>query len=297
MKAADAPAFAGFAPAKVNLFLHVGPLAEDGYHPVSTLVVFADLGDRLWLQPSKHPAFHVEGPFAGELADEDDNLVVKARELFAGFVKRPLPPFHLTLEKHLPVASGLGGGSSDAAATLAMLRVAFCLGEEDDERAFFQMAAALGADVPACLAARPVIAEGRGERLAEAPSIPVLHAVLVNPGAPSSTAKVFAAYDARRPARADRPSLPKGFSSVGELAGFLEGCRNDLEASAVALAPEIAEALASLSAAPETLLARLSGSGGTCFSLCENRAHAKRLAEKIAGAHPGWWVRACRLNP
>jgi len=284
------------APAKVNLFLHVGPLAPDGFHPLVSWMAFADVGDALTLEPSDEPAFRVTGPFAGALADEDPgkNLAWRAARRLLEKVSVEAPCFTLTLDKRLPVAAGLGGGSSDAGAALRLVRHAFAPDAPDS--LLNEVAAELGSDGPACLFARPVLAEGRGERLSPAPETPPLPAVLVNPGVPCPTGPVYRAYDAEPGAgRADYPELPASTGLDGALS-LLAGCRNDLEAPAISVAPLIAEVLEWLRGRPETLLARLSGSGATCFALCGDAAGARALAEAVQAAEPGWWVRPCRLG-
>lgn len=282
-----------FAPAKINLFLHVGPIGEDSYHPLSSWMTFADIGDRLCYEPAPGRDLVVEGPFAGDLADVApvDNLVMRAAARLLGGAG---PGFHLTLHKALPVASGLGGGSSDAGAALRLLRQALAAGVDD--AALEAIAAGIGADGPACLWGRSVLAEGRGERLSPAPTTPVLDAVLVNPGVACPTGAVYRAYDEGLGASGVRPALPERFEDAREAAEALAGCRNDLEAPAAGLQPQIARVLALLRAAPETLLARLSGSGATCFALCADAKAAERLAGEISAAEPAWWVRACRLG-
>jgi 4-diphosphocytidyl-2-C-methyl-D-erythritol kinase len=282
-----------FAPAKINLFLHVGPADADGYHPLCSWMSFADIGDRLVYEPADGRSLTVEGPFAGELAGTAaaDNLVMRAADRLLG---ADGPGFRLTLYKALPVASGLGGGSSDAGAALRLLRQALAL--PADDAALEAAAASIGADGPACLWGRPVLAEGRGERLSPAPAAPVLDAVLVNPGVACPTGAVYRAYDAGPPASADRPILSGRFEEVGAVAEALVACRNDLEVPAAALQPQIGRTLALLREAPEALLARLSGSGATCFALCADAKAAERLAGEVAAAEPRWWVRACRLG-
>jgi 4-diphosphocytidyl-2-C-methyl-D-erythritol kinase len=282
------------APAKVNLFLHVGPLGADGYHPLCSLVTFADVGDVLRLRQAPAMGFEIEGPFGAELEPGAENLVVRARDL--ALAGRPgAPPFQLILDKRLPIAAGLGGGSADAAATLRLVGEALGWRAGDGE-AGLRIAASLGADVPMCLAGRPAVAEGRGDILRPAPAFPDLDAVLVNPLRPSPTGAVYQAYDAAgAPGGADAPDWPASLATPSEVADFLAQCRNDLEAPAIALQPAIAEVLAALSAAPETLIARMSGSGATCFALCADQAAALRLGSNIAVARPGWWVQPCRL--
>lgn len=280
-----------FAPAKVNLFLHVGVPGDDGYHPICSLMAFADVGDVVAVQPSEAPEFEVTGPFAGALEGEG-NLVVRAAELLLAGVRGPRPPLRLILDKRLPVAAGLGGGSSDAGATLRLLREALGIGATD--QALEAIAGQLGADGVACLWGRPVLAEGRGEQLSAAPAMPPLDAVLANPRVASPTAEVYRAYD--KSGAADRPPLPDRFESPEEVAAFLSLCRNDLEAPAVSLNPVIGEVLEALSGERETLLARMSGSGATCFALCASDIEAQGLAERLQALRPDWWVRRCRLG-
>ena len=285
------------APAKVNLFLHVGPRSQDGYHPLASWMVFADIGDRLILEPAQQTTFELGGPFAPALAGEDPaaNLAWRAARRLLEMAGVQPSPFRLTLEKHLPVAAGLGGGSSDAGAALRLVRDAFVPDADDD--ALGEVAAALGSDGPACLFARAVLAQGRGERLSRASPAPPLPAVLVNPGVACPTGAVYRAYDARPDAGSDDlPALPRSFDAVGDVLALLHRCRNDLEPSAIGVAPQIAETLARLRADPRVRLARLSGSGATCFALCATTQDADEVARSIQAARPSWWVRACRLG-
>ncbi len=288
---------ATFAPAKINLYLHVGPLAPDGYHPLSSLMVFADIGDHISVEAADALSIELDGPFAQALLDQDlnTNLVTKAVYKILAAAGGPMPPFRLLLNKVLPVGAGMGGGSSDAGATLRLLRSALSLKISD--QALQAMAASLGSDGAACLWGEPVLAQGRGEQISPITGLPPLHAVLVNPGVECSTGAVFAAYDAAG-ATGDAwgPDLSSAFASLEETAAFLSYCRNDLEAPAIALCPEIAEVLAALRYESETLLARMSGSGATCFALCASDIEAQGLAQKIEAAQPHWWVRACQLG-
>jgi 4-diphosphocytidyl-2-C-methyl-D-erythritol kinase len=280
------------APAKVNLFLHVGPLRADGYHPVSSLVTFADVGDVVRLASAGTMGFSVEGPFAGGLAAETDNLVTRARDL--ALANYPdAPPFHLTLDKRLPIAAGLGGGSSDAAAALRLIGEALRGGQEAHAEA---IARQLGADALMCLDARPALAEGRGDDLSPAPQFPDLPAVLVNPLRPSPTGAVYRAYDAAgAPGNAETPTWPATLPTVAAVVDFLAHCRNDLESPAIGLQPAIAEVLAALRARPETRLVRMSGSGATCFAICADQADRDSLGGEIAATHPDWWAQPCVL--
>ena len=283
------------APAKVNLFLHVGPVAGDGYHPVASLMVFADVGDELAIERAEAPGLVVDGPFAPELASTPaaDNLVWRAAQRLLARTTRPSAPFVLRLTKRLPVAAGLGGGSSDAGAALELVRAA--IAPELTDAALVEIAGELGADGPACLAARPVLGLGRGDELHEAPALPELHAVLVNPRVACPTGAVYRGYDAGPLARADVPALPTAFESAEELAAVMATARNDLEPPAAALVPAVAEALALVRGEPETLLGRLSGSGATVFALVAGEMEAHGLAERLQSFRPDWWVQPCRL--
>lgn len=284
-----------FAPAKINLFLHVGPVGGDGFHPIASLMAFADVGDSLTIAPADHPDFEVDGPFAHAIeGDGADNLVQRAVRALMARTRGPQPSFRLILTKALPVAAGLGGGSSDAGAALRLVSRALSLRlcEED----LIALAASLGADGAACLVARPVMAQGRGEILSPAPQLPPLNAVLVNPGVKCPTAAVYRAYDEDPSGGAELPSFPEQFDDAREAAAFLSLCRNDLEAAAISVAPDVEETLALLRGEPETLLARLSGSGATCFALCDSDIEARGMAERISAHRPAWWVSACRLG-
>lgn len=287
-------AFERFAPAKVNLFLHVGSREPDGYHPICSLMVFANVGDTVALYKNGAAGLAVDGPFAADLADETGNLVLRARDALLSAAGSARVDFGLRLHKALPIAAGLGGGSSDAAAAMRLVRAVLDL--DIPEAVWNAIAVDLGADVPACLAGVSAIATGRGERLASAPCFPELDAVLVHPGVPSPTAEVYRAYDqAVASAGASAPTWPERLWSPAEVAAFLTACRNDLEPPARHLRPAIGEVLDALKGQPETLLARMSGSGATCFSLCADAAAAATLAARLARARPGWWVRPCKL--
>jgi len=282
-----------FAPAKINLFLHVGPIGADGYHPICSLMAFTDIGDELGLDSADRMELKLEGPFGGGLDPDDRNLVVRARDALLAAAGRQRDPFRLTLDKRLPISAGLGGGSADAAATMRLVRRVAGLDLSDE--VLGKIARSLGSDVPACLRGRPVIARGRGDQLSPAPDLPDLHLTLVNPGVPSPTGEVYRAYDSA-PRVADAPVLPKTFATAAEAAAFLRGCRNDLEGPSVRLQPRIGDALAALAAQAQTLLARMSGSGATCFALCANDGEARSLTAKMARLHPEWWVRQALIK-
>lgn len=284
-----------FAPAKVNLFLHVGGPGADGYHPICSLMAFADIGDRLEARPSEDFTLRVRGPFARGLDAGEDNLVVRAIRAFGAEVRRPLDPLGFTLDKQLPVASGLGGGSSDAGAALRLLRDEMAANFPDAR--LEAIAASLGADGAACLWGRPVLAQGRGERLSPAPGLPRMDAVIVSAGVPVSTPQVYRSLDASGVfGDIAPPPMPEAFEDVHEVAAWLATQRNDLEAPAIAVSPDVGAVLATLRDEPEALIARVSGSGGACFALCDDDIAAESLAERIESLAPGWWVKRCRLG-
>ena len=287
--------WSAFAPAKVNLFLHVGAPRPDGYHPVCSWMVFADVGDTVAIQPAEDSEFVIDGPFSAALMTEPNNLVMRAADALLSRMPGERPNFRLILDKRLPIASGLGGGSSDAGATLRLLRDALQL--QVGDAALEAVAADLGADGPACLWGRPVVAENVGDALSPAPRMPSINAVLVNPRRPAPTAKVYAAFDAAGAAgTADRPPLPEWLESAEEVAFVLEHTRNDLELPAISIEPCIGEVLDTLRGESEVLFARMSGSGATCFALCPSDIEAEGLAERLESMRPGWWVRRCRLG-
>lgn len=272
------------AHAKVNLYLHLLGRRADGYHLLDSLVVFAAAADTLTAEPAGTLSLAVEGRFAAALAGEADNLVLRAARALAAAagVARGA---RLVLAKRLPVAAGIGGGSADAAAALRALDRLWGLDLGPDRLA--AIAARLGADVPACLASRPARLGGIGERSDPAPDLPPFGLVLANPGVPVATPAVFAA----RAGAFDAPAaLPAAWPSAAALARDLALCRNALEPAAIALCPAIAEVLAALRALPGARLARLSGSGATCFALFEDDAAASAAAMRLAAAHPSWWI-------
>ena len=284
-----------FAPAKINLFLHVGAPGGDGYHPLCSLMAFADVGDRVVLHEADSLSVRVHGPFGGMLAGEGDNLVLRAARALLARARGPQPLVGLSLEKLLPVAAGLGGGSSDAGAALRLMRTA--LGVQVDDVELEAIAASLGADGAACLWGRPVLAQGRGELLTPAPQMPTIEAVLVNPRVEVSTPAVYRAFDALGEfGDVAPPPMPAAFESVEELAAWLGMMRNDLQVPAVGLAPEVGDVLTTLSEERETLIARMSGSGATCFAICASDIEADTLAARVDAMRPDWWTVRCRLG-
>ncbi|MEM1197700.1 MAG: 4-(cytidine 5'-diphospho)-2-C-methyl-D-erythritol kinase [Pseudomonadota bacterium] len=277
-----------FAPAKVNLCLHITGRRADGYHLLDSLVVFADVGDQLSFARADDLALKMSGPFAGALDVTSDNLIFKAAHLLGDRV----PGAAVSLIKSLPVAAGIGGGSADAAASLRGLMRLYELDAIKADQ-LDEMALALGADVPACLRSSALRMAGIGEDIAKIEEFPALPAVLVNPGVPVPTGPIFKALGLDQPSTAgsglDDLSY-QSFTSVEDVAGWLDAQRNDLQEPAIALAPEVGEVLAVLQGEASCRLARMSGSGATCFGLFSTGNEAAACAERIAQENPGWWV-------
>lgn len=290
------PAGEEFARAKVNLHLHVVGRRADGYHLLDSLVVFPALGDRLRLADAAAPlALEVTGPFAAVLAAPPgsgggDNLVLRAARALAEVAGVPARG-QLVLEKALPVASGIGGGSADAAAALRLLARAWGVSLPAD--ALAALALRLGADVPVCLASRAVRMGGVGEVLSPAPTLPDCGIVLVNPGVAVATPAVFRARSGGFSAPAELPAV---WPDAAAMAVGLAGLANDLEAPAVELAPVIGEVLAALRGRPGCLLARMSGSGATCFGLFASGPEARTAAAALRAAQPMWWAQGSVLE-
>ena len=282
------------APAKLNLYLHVVGRRPDGYHLLDSLVAFAAIGDELTLRPSAELSLAIDGPFGRELNAGDGNLVLKAvRALSAHAGRAPDAAIHLV--KRLPVASGIGGGSADAAAALRGLNRLWKL--DLPESALARIGVGVGADVPVCLAGVPSFFGGIGDEIAPAPPLPPAHVVLVNPGAPLATAAVFQCRAQAATALYSQPARwTEVVPSVAALAGLLARRSNDLSAAAIGLLPAITDVLTALERQPPCLLARLSGSGATCFGLFAERGEAREAAATIAAAHPSWWVVATMLT-
>ena len=276
------------APAKINLFLHVGAVDGDGYHPLSSLVAFADVGDRVSVEPADRLSLTVDGPFGGGLGATDDNLILRALRQLGEACGIGAPKLKVTLDKRLPIAAGLGGGSSDAGAALNLARVVLAMGLDD--HALEAVAGVVGADGPMCLRMRTAWAEGRGDVLTDEPRLPPLPAVLFNPGVPSPTGAVYQAYDAGPVRSANRPPPSAGWSMEAAI-DWLSVQRNDLEAPAVSLTPAIADALRAVADTPDVALTRMSGSGATVFGLYRTDAAAKAAAAILAETHPAAWVR------
>jgi len=273
------------ARAKVNLALHVVGRRPDGYHDLDMLVAFAAVGDTVTLAPGDADRFDIDGPMAGDLRADSDNLVLRALRGFRELDGRS-DPLAIRLLKRLPVASGIGGGSADAAATLRGLCRLY--GRPTADPSVTALALSLSADVPMCLDGRPARVAGVGERIAPTAGRLAFGLLLANPRVGVSTPAVFQALERR-----DNPPLPAlpAFGTAADLAAFLAiKTRNDLEPPAKAIAPVIADVLAALAGLPGVRLARMSGSGATCFGLFDDRAAADVAGARLAADHPGWWV-------
>lgn len=268
-----------FAPAKINLTLHVTGQRNDGYHLLDSLVIFADVGD--WIramQDFDRTHLSVAGPFGADVPGGDDNLVLRAADWFDA------PKTALLLEKHLPIASGIGGGSSDAAAALHAIAECHVM-----DPPLAPATAALGADIPVCFLGRPTRMQGIGDELDPVTSLPPVHMVLVNPGVAVATSEVFDALSVKD--NSPMPGRIPGWKDAAELADWLAQQRNDLELPARAFAPAIGVALSRIGDTSGCLLARMSGSGATCFGLYASRTEAENAAADLLEHHPNWWIR------
>jgi 4-diphosphocytidyl-2-C-methyl-D-erythritol kinase len=287
-----------FAPAKINLYLHVTGRREDGYHVLESLVAFADIGDILTLAPAKEFQFSTEGSFGGAFTEKErdasrhsSNLVVRAVWALSDALQRA-PLVHVALAKNLPLAAGLGGGSADAAAIIRAL-LAWWEVPPHTVPNLAGLLTALGADVPACFALQPQWVGGVGEILRPAGGLPEIPVVLVNPKRECSTAAVFAGFGRKfAPHSNDQPV----FAGFRDLIQFLERHDNMLTPAAMRLVPEIGVALSRLALQPGCRFARMSGSGATSFGLFDDRPAAARAAENLLAEFPQWWVQAGTLN-
>jgi 4-diphosphocytidyl-2-C-methyl-D-erythritol kinase len=290
------------ARAKVNLFLHVAGPDGRNYHPLQSLVAFADVGDEVGCDiasadPDCAPILDISGRFAHGLSDGEGNLMLKALRQFERVTVTRLA-VRLSLAKNLPVASGLGGGSADAGAVFRLLRDGFAPDMADE--VLTAMATSLGADGPMCLWAQSALAEGYGEHLTPV-KLPQLPCVLVNPGVACSTAAVYGGFDvigdfADLAHEADIQPDWLDMRDKDQVIAALQSTRNDLEPAAFVIAPVIREVLAALRAQPQTRLARMSGSGATCFALCDTVEAAQALAQTLESLWPEAWISACVLS-
>jgi 4-diphosphocytidyl-2-C-methyl-D-erythritol kinase len=278
-----------FAPAKINLCLHVTGRRDDRYHLLDSLVVFGSIGDRLHATRATELSLTIGGAFGAGLGAGSDNLVLRAAQALASRLGRP-PGARLHLEKDLPIASGIGGGSADAAAALRVLADLWDLAPA--ERALMpEIAVELGADVLVCLNSCPARMRGIGEEI-DSVTLPLLHMVLVNPGVPVPTAAVFEALALLPGATGSQPLRPQSWTQASCLLVWLANTHNDLQAAAIGLCPQIAAVLDALLATSGCRFARMSGSGATCFGVYESAAEAETAASSLAAS--GWWARAGR---
>ena len=279
-----------WAPAKVNLYLHVGASGPGGLHPVDSLVMFADTraADRISARAGPQLSLTVEGPGAKQLKNAPNNLTLAAAMALRDACERGGLGAALVLHKVLPIAGGVGGGSSDAAATLHVLNEMW--GIEFGEAALERLAIQLGSDVPACVRLRPLVMRGTGERLIDV-AAPDMPAILVNPGITLETRRVFERFDQLGANRNFREMDPPWGRDLESFTAALGTYRNDLQPAAVALCPEIERALNLIRAEPGCLLARMFGSGPTCFGVFTNDASAEAAARRIAEKKRKYWVR------
>jgi 4-diphosphocytidyl-2-C-methyl-D-erythritol kinase len=276
------------APAKINLALHVTGRRADGYHLLDSLIVFTAHGDRLTFSLAERDSFSVTGPFSAYVPNDEGNLVLRARDMLHEAFPKNAKPVSIALEKNLPVASGIGGGSSDAAATLRALARHWGV---DEQARIDAIALSLGADVPMCLTGRPLVAGGIGDIMQLLQSFPELNLVLVNPGIALSTPAVFKALHSAD--NAPLPDLPSALD-FASLIGWLEATRNDLQDAAMQIVPEIGDVLAAFRT-NGSAFARMSGSGATCFGLFENAESADHAAASISKSRPDWFVASTKV--
>lgn len=293
-----------FAPAKVNLYLHVTGKRRDGYHTLDSLAVFADVGDRIEIAPAPSFSFHINGPFSSAFLEKErdagpdsGNIVPRAVWALAEKAGRE-PHCRITLTKNLPLASGLGGGSADAAAAVWGLMELWDIPRpspagDNAPPWLADILSALGSDVPACLRCAPVFMKGAGEILRPAPPLPEIPVLLVHPGKFCPTPDVFAAFEGPF---SNPLELPGSWDGLNSLYGFLERQRNDLTEAAAGLVPEVREALDLLAAQDGCRIARMSGSGASCFGLFADELQVMDAAEGVLAARPDWWARSGTLN-
>jgi len=287
-----------FAPAKINLYLHVTEKRADGYHNLDSLTVFADIGDIIQIE--KAPAFSldIDGPYANAFTAKDkdsspdsNNLAARAAWALARAAQKNPEEVRISLTKNLPLGSGLGGGSSDAAAVLWGLMEWW----EIPKQSVFapRILTELGADVSVCMTCAPVRMSGTGDILEEAPAMPEIPVLLVYPSRPTKTKSVFQAFTG--PYR-EKAAMPESFDNALQLADFLKQQSNDLTDTACGITPGISDALHAIDQQKGTLIARMSGSGSSCFGLYAHEENCLKAAENILREHPNWWVRAGHIN-
>ena len=286
-----------FAPAKINLYLHVTDKLANGYHSLDSLISFADIGDDIIIEPAKNFQFEITGPFSGALKGNDisaepdsSNLAVKAVWALSRLTEKA-PALHMRLVKNLPLGAGIGGGSADAAAALWGLLEYW--GLPKNLSGLDDLMLKLGADVPACFACEPCRVQGIGEVLDNAPTLPEVPVVLVYPGKPCHTAKIF---NHMKTSFSLPVTLPEVITSFDMLCDVLSHTTNDLTQAALDSVPDIKNVLQSLDAQSGCGLSRMSGSGSSCFGLFEDEQTAETAALKLAEKNPDWWVKPSWLG-
>jgi 4-diphosphocytidyl-2-C-methyl-D-erythritol kinase len=286
------------APAKVNLYLHVTNRLANGYHELDSVVAFADIGDIINIEPSTALSFSIRGPYAKsfnskehDVSEDSENLIIKSIWQVAKVFDRE-PNFNVTLTKNLPLASGLGGGSSDAATVIWALCDYWDISHHSPQ--LMTILATLGADVPVCFSCKPSVVRGIGEVLTPFPFSEDLNVVIVNPDKRSSTEKVFKNFNIEM--CKDDIEIPNHFNSFEDVITFLKAQENMLLNAAVKEVPEIAFVLDALSNQEECLFSRMTGSGASCFGVFKEEEFAARAYENIKNKHPDWWVKAANLN-
>jgi len=276
------------APAKINLFLHVSGRKDNGYHTLQSHIMFADVGDKITIQPSNEYRLNIKGTFSKGL-EVEENLVKKAVYGFCDLINHP-PHFHITLNKNIPIGAGLGGGSSDAASVIRGL--IHILDTDTGTINLSPLLKALGADVPACFYGQSCLVEGIGEHISPLPT-QQLHALLVYPDTHCSTAQIFKNLNGEF---STTIKIDRNFSTAHDLISFIKDQRNDLASPAMAEFPEIIQCLTILEEQNNSLLTRMSGSGSTCFNLFENIEDAEKSAHIIQQKYPDWWVKPVTLK-
>ena len=286
-----------FAPAKVNLFLHLTGKRVDGYHLLDSLVCFVDIGDTVTIEKAPRFSFEIKGEFAHHFKEKDrisnidsENLVVKAARCLAQICEKPLN-IKITLEKKLPLAAGIGGGSSDAASTIWGLQEFWGLTRNEDY--LMPLLTNLGADVPACLNCAPVIMQGIGDVLSNAPDMPEISIVLVNPMINCPTSNIFLHHQGHFKSPIE---MPECFTDIHDLTDFLMNTENDLYEPALKSVPEIGNVIHSIKIQEGCILSRMSGSGATCFGIFKNENSAIKAKQHILHDNPDWWVKTGWLN-
>lgn len=278
------------ARAKINLFLHVRNRRSDGFHTLESMVAFPVYGDSVSVKPASQLSLSIGGKFAQNLGGGSDNLVMAAAQAIVTRF-RPSSGADMHLEKRLPVAAGIGGGSADAGAALRLLARHWHI---TDQSALAEIAISLGADAPMCLAQQPAMIGGIGEQLTPPPSFPAFWVVMINPRVPVLTAQVFGALTNRE--NPPGPDAPSAFDDPGAMAEWLSLQRNDLESPARLICPAIDDVLNALSSRKDCLLARMSGSGATCFGIFATGQSADLAAAELQRRQPDWWVVAAPVE-